>query len=288
MKLQSLEGVNGYDLIGDIHGQSIELVNLLQQLSYENINGVWQHPERKIIFLGDFIDAGSRQKEVIDIVRPMVENQHAYAVMGNHEYNAIAYYTKDVNGNYLRPHSENKSFQHEKFLQAYADSPAEYQSVIEWFKTIPLWIELDNIRVVHACWDADSIAHLKSVQFGSNLLGSELLYASSIMNSLEYHAVTTILKGKKETLPEGESFVDRYGKTRTKTRTEWWKSYPEGDIPVFFGHYWMKDDIKPLSSNIACVDYSVARQGGSLVAYRWDGEQVLENHKFIYVERVEE
>ena len=60
MKLKPSDGVNGYDLIGDIHDQSIELINLLQQLSYENINGVWQHPERKGIFLGDFIDADSR------------------------------------------------------------------------------------------------------------------------------------------------------------------------------------------------------------------------------------
>jgi len=239
-----------------------------------------------VIFLGGFIDAGSRQKEVIDIVRPMVENQHAYAVMGNHEYNAIAYYTKDADGNHLRPHSENKSFQHEKFLQAYEHNPTEYRSVIEWFQTIPLWIELENIRVVHACWDEDAIAHLKSLQLGSNLLGSELLHASSIKNTPEHHAVTTILKGKKEPLPNGESFIDSYGKTRTKTRTEWWKSYPENEIPVFFGHYWMKDDIKLLSSNIACIDYSVARHGGCLVAYRWDGEKILDNDKFAFVERM--
>lgn len=286
MKLHSSDGENGYDLIGDIHGQSIELINLLQQMSYENINGVWQHSKRKVIFLGDFIDAGSRQKEVIDIVRPMVENNHAYAVMGNHEYNAIAFYTKDTSGNYLRPHSENKCFQHEKFLQEYEHNPSEYQSVIEWFKTIPLWIELDNIRVVHACWDEESIAHLKSVQLGDNLLGRELLHRSSIKNTPEYHAVTTILKGKKEALPNGKSFIDSYGKTRTKKRTEWWKSYSENEIPVFFGHYWMKDEIKLLSSNIACVDYSVARPGGSLAAYRWDGEQILDNDKFTFVERL--
>ena len=286
MKLQPSDGVNGFDLIGDIHGQSIELINLLQQLSYENTEGVWQHPERKVIFLGDFIDAGSRQKEVIDIVRPMVENNHAYAVMGNHEYNAIAYYTKDSHGNYLRPHTENKSFQHEKFLQAYEHNPAEYQSVIEWFQTLPMWLDLDTLRVVHACWDEESIAHLKSVQLGDNLLGRDLLHASSIKNTPEHHAVTTILKGKKEALPNGESFTDSYGKTRTKARTEWWKTYPEHDVPLFFGHYWMKDEIKVLSSNIACIDYSVARDGGSLVAYRWDGEQRLDNDKFHYVDRV--
>lgn len=197
VNLESLGSKTGYDIIGDIHGQVLELVQLLQVLSYEDINGVWQHSDRKVIFLGDFIDAGEHQQQVIEIVQPMVDNHHAYAVMGNHEYNAIAYYTQDADGNYLRPHTENKNFQHEKFLQAYEKKPTEYQAVLEWFKTLPLWIELDNLRVVHACWDEASIAQIKSFQQGSSFLSHELLQASSIKDSPEYHAVTTILKGKK-------------------------------------------------------------------------------------------
>lgn len=48
----------------------------------------------------------------------------------------------------------------------------------------------------------------------------------------------------------------------------------------------MKNTIGVLSSNIACVDYSVARAGGALVAYCWDGEQRLEDEKFRYVKRL--
>ena len=103
---------SSYDLIGDIHGQSSELVNLLDKLSYKCINGIWQHAERKAIFLGDFIGRGNYQKEVIDIVRPMIEEGHALTVMGNYEYNAIAYYTKDNNGNYLRSHNDKHTKQH--------------------------------------------------------------------------------------------------------------------------------------------------------------------------------
>ena len=40
-----------------------------------------------------------------------------------------------------------------------------------------------------------------------------------------------------------------------------------------------------LAPNVACLDYSVAaKSGGMLVAYRWDGEQRLDNHKFVLVE----
>ena len=54
---------SSYDLIVDIHGQSSELVNLLDKLSYKLINGIWQHTERKAIFLGDFVDRGSDDDE---------------------------------------------------------------------------------------------------------------------------------------------------------------------------------------------------------------------------------
>jgi hypothetical protein len=58
--------------------------------------------------------------------------------------------------------------------------------------------------------------------------------------------------------------------------------------PVFLGHYWMQGEPAPLARNIACLDYSVAEPGGRLTAYRWDGEQVLEKERFVWVGRVEE
>jgi hypothetical protein len=36
------------------------------------------------------------------------------------------------------------------------------------------------------------------------------------------------------------------------------------------------------------MDYSVAKPGGKLVAYRWNGERELSREKFIAVERQEQ
>ena len=92
--------MQSYDLIGDIHGQADELTQLLELLSYKKKNNIWQHQNRKVIFLGDFVDRGDKQKEVINIVRPMIDKGFALSVMGNHEYNAIAYFTKNGKGGY--------------------------------------------------------------------------------------------------------------------------------------------------------------------------------------------
>jgi len=37
-----------------------------------------------------------------------------------------------------------------------------------------------------------------------------------------------------------------------------------------------------LAANVACLDYSVAK-GGSLCAYRWDGEKEINDEKFVTV-----
>ena len=84
-----------YDIIGDIHGCGQTLNALLRKLDYTEQEGVFRHADRQIIFLGDFIDRGPQQSEVVDLVRRMVEAGTAHAVIGNHEFNAIAYYTPD-------------------------------------------------------------------------------------------------------------------------------------------------------------------------------------------------
>jgi predicted MPP superfamily phosphohydrolase len=80
-----------FDIIGDIHGHAAELKSLLTRMDYKEQNGVWQHPSRKAIFVGDLIDRGPAIREVLHIVRNMIDHDQALAVMGNHEYNAIAY-----------------------------------------------------------------------------------------------------------------------------------------------------------------------------------------------------
>lgn len=58
----------------------------------------------------------------------------------------------------------------------------------------------------------------------------------------------------------------------------------DADKPVFIGHYWLRDEPMLLADKVACVDYSVAKQG-KLVAYRYDGEPVLRQERFHWIGR---
>ena len=146
-----------YDIIGDIHGHADALKALLHSMDYRETKGVWQHPDRKAIFVGDFIDRGPKQVESLEVVRGMVNDGYAQAVMGNHEFNAIAWFlpNPDQPGEFLRPHHSpkygDKNFaQHKAFLEEVNGTP-RHKEIIDWFLTLPLWLELDDIRVVHAC-----------------------------------------------------------------------------------------------------------------------------------------
>jgi len=309
-----------YDIIGDIHGCSTTLHTLLGRLGYECIDGHYRHPSRQVIFLGDFIDRGPGQRETLAIVRPMIESGAALAVMGNHEFNAIAYYTLDpASGSPLREHSEKNFKQHRVFLGEYAADPHGYAETIEWFKTLPLWLDLGALRVVHACWESRIIERIQLFQAGSNRLTHELLLAGTREGSWQFESLETLLKGKEIPLIPGTTFTDKDGNIRHNIRIRWWdqnaetyqkiyigpesarSSIPDNEIagdhlvdyghdqpPCFLGHYWMEGEPAPLAHNIACVDYSVAKPGGKLVAYRWDGEQQLSIDKFVWVERMEE
>ncbi len=309
-----------YDLIGDIHGCAETLRALLETLGYRCRDGLYGHPGRRVIFLGDFIDRGPCQREVIDIVRPMIDSGHALAVMGNHEFNAIAYATPCPDGDgHLRPHTGKNRRQHAAFLDAWAGDTAAYREVIAWFRTLPLWLELDGLRVVHACWEARFIEGIAQMQGGSARLSDELLRDASRPGHWAFEAVETLLKGREIPLPHGRSFQDKDGNVRHRIRVRWWDGKAdtyrsaflgppaalthipddpiEGDHlieylpdapPVFIGHYWLEGRPRPLAANIACLDYSVARPGGQLVAYRWDGEAVLDAERFVAVDRVEQ
>ena len=305
----------GYDFIGDIHGHAEPLKRLLGRLGYREAAGAWRHPSRTAVFVGDFVDRGPEQVEVLRVVRAMVEAGSAQAVMGNHEFNAIAYATPDPedDGAYLRPRTEKNGQQHREFLEQVGADSGEHKRWVNWFLELPLWIETADFRVVHACWDPASVEAVRPFVTAEGRIDLKGIGAANRKGTVAYAAVETLLKGKEVRLPEGLSFQDKDGHARQDIRVKWWdggaRTYreayigPDGvdmpdvaiaglaegaapDRPTFIGHYWLdvaRDGLAPRSERVACVDYSVAR-GGPLVAYRFDGEAVLEAGRFVGVQ----
>jgi hypothetical protein len=244
----------------------------------------------------------------------MVESGHALAVMGNHELNALAYHTEDQDspGEFLRRRNLKNERQHKATLEQL--SPTELKSHLEWFRTLPMWLDLDGLRAVHACWDEQAMAQVTDACNKHGGVTTDFLHSACRKGMPLFEPVEIILKGQEGKLPNGIGFEDKDGHLRSSIRTRWYQSpdghtyrsyafqsveihcdheleqavidaakpYPSTAKPVFLGHYWLSAD-RPevLADNVACLDFSVAKRG-FLCAYRWNGEQKLSNENFVW------
>ncbi len=302
-----------YDIIGDIHGYADELVELLEQSGYTKTGSVFRHPKRKAVFCGDFIDRGPQILDVIHIVRNMVEQQAAHAVMGNHEFNAIAFHTEcsEQPGSWYRPHTSRNTQQHQATLDQCRDH--ELDEALDWFRALPIALDLGSVRVVHACWDPKQIALLETRLIEQDRFNPSFLAEAADSEHPVGNAIERVLKGPEVTLPDNATVVDKEGHTRRRVRIRWFESpegrslgsyafpvipglegmavpasvrpspYPRKAPPLFIGHYWLDGRCDPLlGPNLACLDLSVAK-GGKLCGYRFNGESVLNPHAFVKV-----
>lgn len=306
-----------FDIIGDVHGCAETLEKLLLRLGYELVNGVYRHPNRVAVFLGDIVDRGPHIREALHIVKNMTDAGVAYCLMGNHEYNALGY-TIRIDGPdspYIREHNNRHNRLIAETLEQFASFPEEWRMFLEWFKTLPLFLELPGFRAVHACWDDTLIQEFKK-RFDTNVVDEAFLIESHNKKSFAGRFMDRLTRGTDLKLPEGLTLVGKDGYERSVFRTKFWASkpqcyrdvvfqpdplpeevaclslsdaekaqiihYPKAAPPVFVGHYWLQGKPRPLQSNLACLDYSAVKYG-RLVAYRFDGEERLQADKFQWV-----
>ena len=297
-----------YDLIGDLHGQHDKLLTLLGTLGYEPRSGRsrgdfagWIHPEgRKVIFLGDYIDRGPKVREVLLEVRAMVEAGDALAIMGNHELSAIVH--EAAGEAPARASAELRAT-----LAQFAGIELEWTDHVAWMRRLPLFLDLGEIRTVHACWDEPSVAELT----GQSLADPSFLRACLERRSDERRAVDRLLFGPTLPVPGDALVLNPKGMPLPSIRVRWWNlpdvpspigdlafpealdargridpeslvgfpRYPADGPCVFFGHYCLPSDRRKaaVAPNLACLDFGDA----PLVAYRWDGERVLSEEKFV-------
>lgn len=211
----------GYDIIGDVHGCADKLEQLLETMGYAEADGAWKHPTRQAVFVGDFIDRGPSQLEAVAIPRAMVEAGNALAVIGNHEFNAASLATKDHNGEWNRAHTQRNLDQTSEFLSAADFGSQTHHDIIDWFMSLPLWLELDGVRVVHACWHRASMRTLEPMLSNSGSLTPELLIDANTNGTAAFDAIEVVLKGPEASLG-GYSYEDKDGHTRDQGRVTWW------------------------------------------------------------------
>ena len=278
-KGKSIRDEERYDLIGDVHGHLDLLTALCEKLGYVQKGLGFEHPKgRKLIFVGDLVNRGPDSSGVLETVRKTWEEGNAFVTLGNHEFRI------------LQLADQKKSLPDPK-----------YETFVPWLKRLPLFLDLEEIRVVHAAWHISSIALVSRSPVPDN----SFIQATTVKDSPERKAVDRILKGVKANLPSGSVFRDRFGVARPKGRLRWWEDlrgkpfskalfsqmygdsleeipdpkdleqvepYPKEDKTVFIGHYCLEKHIPKINDNVVCIDGCVTCDK-QLWGYRHTGER---------------
>jgi len=295
--------VSYHTVIPDIHADFERLDLSLKQSSDQG----------KILFLGDFIDAGSgvsspSDVQVLNTVKTLIEGNEAIGVMGNHELNAILFHAFNDRGP-LRAHSDKNKKQHKSFIEAFGVGTASAREWTDWFlSALPLWREFEGLRLVHACWSEQQISVVRKRRPDGYLKRDDLEEIST--ESTDFgKAVKILTSGPEVVLPEPYSFEDYQGNTRREVRIAWWSSgastwqdatlsvpnpdqlpsskvpsevsseiYSADGQPVLVGHYKMKGEPVIDNNKAASLDYPFAP-----CIYKWSGEAFLSQDNLIKV-----
>jgi hypothetical protein len=252
------------DIVGDVHGEIDALRSLMRHLGYA-ADGT--HPdEKRLVFVGDLTDRGPDSPAVIDLVKSLVEAGRAQCVLGNHDLNILLGEHKHDNRWYFdEKWSLDRSGEPNPATMADEDIR---QRVLDFFRSLPLVLERDGLKVVHACWDDAMVEIARSADDVKSLHDEHVRIISArhrdsqldkIDQGLEHqnlNPVKVLASGKERRV---ETPFESSGKLRYEERVPWWKDYTATPICVF-GHYSNYRGETSLSSRAICVDFAVAKR----------------------------
>ncbi len=283
------------DIIGDVHGEINALRLLLWHLGYDQLGN---HPDgRRLVFLGDLVDRGPDSPAVVELVMRLVDSGKAQCILGNHELNLIRGERKDGNDWFTHPEEPGE-------YPFKAVDEQQKPRFIEFLLDLPLVLERADLRVVHACWDSESIRRLAKLNESHNALEAygrfeselNLGYVPQTMIESELNPILKEKNSKPPFMPDLARYETDYqmgnpvrvltsgeeapaaepfwagGKWRMVERIKWWDNY-EDSIPVIVGHYWRHFD--KVSEKLTDKDGPDLFAG--IEPYHWMGK-----HKNVY------
>jgi hypothetical protein len=265
--------VDPIDVVGDVHGEIDALHHLLRRLGYDASG---DHPEgRRLVFLGDLTDRGPDSPAVVALVARLVQSGRAECLLGNHDLNILLGHKKHDNWWF---YGEAFRADGSPWPQRLADEPIR-ASVTAFFATLPLALERDDVRVVHACWDDEMIGQARRATDALELYRRsrrriedehagrpELDDVERGLERQNRNPVKVLTSGKERRVspPFWAS-----GKLRHEERVRWWEGYER--VPCLFGHYAFGAEEDQGGGPAFCVDFGVGNRWTERLAPGFDG-----------------
>lgn len=261
------------DIVGDVHGEIDALLALLHRLG---VDPEKRTASRKLVFVGDLIDRGPDSVAVVQLVERLMSAGIAQTILGNHELNLLAGDEKEGNGWFRGDTSDH--WQHGGVTQAFQSRLAtddERAPILRFLGELPLVLERDDLRVVHACWQEDAaralpeegnpaalaatfenaiLARLEAAGIPEQAQAERAEFAELRVESVRPtrhleavaeedealqrdNPIKILTSGLEVSVSPGGHFFTG-GKWRFVQRDNWWRN--PVDRPTVVGHYWRR------------------------------------------------
>jgi serine/threonine protein phosphatase 1 len=230
--------------IGDVHGHYDGLMNLLETIAPTDSDQVY--------FVGDLIDRGPKSAQVIEFVR----QQGYVCVLGNHEQLVLEAFPGD---------NKVSQFALQAWLQSggqttvasYAE-PERLLDNIEWLRTLPPYLDLGDIWLVHAglhpslpihahtlqefCWIREEFHSMLQPYFADKLI-------------ITGHTITfTLPNVAPGDLAQGQGWLD-IDTGAYHPKSGWLSAFDHTNQQVYqFNVYSKRSRVRPLSEAAIWID----------------------------------
>ena len=164
-------------------------------------------------------------------------NRHASCILGNHEMNVLL--GKHRTYNRWLGHREGISGPLEQAPQRMA-TDSERVKILDFFRTLPVVLEHDELRVVHACWDARAVEVLRRAGPDADVVSCLRVADDALRRATVVGASDPCAKANLNPIrrllcgPEIPAFE---GASRSTVRTPWWQTDHGDQRTCVFGHY---------------------------------------------------
>jgi hypothetical protein len=156
-----------------------------------------------------------------------------------------------------------------KTINEFLAFPDEWNDHIKWLRSLPLFLELDGMRVVHACWSDEAVEFIKQNIPPGKIKKQVFKTLRKSPRSPMAQNIWLLTKGIQFKLPGDLKIINNKGISPRSFRMRWWETpkgktfeelsfenkfqlpeytvppeilpeglpYPENSPIVFFGHY---------------------------------------------------
>ncbi|WP_299574045.1 hypothetical protein [uncultured Shewanella sp.] len=274
--IQKIDNTSLY-FIGDVYGRLDKLHDLLTEIDFDIDDPESSIQFVKLVFCGNLI-ASTEGKNIehialLTLVKDMVDKGHAYCLLGSNEFEVIGWskHHPITDAPYLPVNlTVEVNNTKPKFLSQFAQGDETLFQWVDWFMALPLYLDFEHIRAIHACWDNKVINELnpylnltnQKTEDSPNGTSSSLTAVMTNALAQQFWPAAFDTKHPLSTLMNSCLNYPQF---------EINDSHPHQQLttPVVIGHY-PQDSFPDIhNEHLVCVNYNAGVDDYPLVSFAW-------------------